>query len=156
MIVIDTDFLSCFFKIKRIDLLFKALNTKKIVIASAVLHELEKAQFYNEFLKLLSSKENTISIQKVSPLEQSQILGLGELESIALAEKLGALLLMNDQIAVKVAEAKGILVLDIPSFLLFCKKRNIVSKEDMQKIIIDLKEKDYYEFSQDVLDVLLS
>ncbi|MBL7147887.1 MAG: hypothetical protein ISS82_03615 [Nanoarchaeota archaeon] len=45
--------------------------------------------------------------------------------------------------------------MSITSFLLDCKKRNILSLEEIKQIINELKEKDYYEFSEEVKEELL-
>ncbi len=155
MIIADTDFLSAFFKINRLEIIFTALKTKEIVITGAVLHELEKTSFYEKFLGTLQSKEQKIVVKKVEKVESSEKFGLGELESIYLAENTNSLLLMNDRVARKLAESKGIAVMDIATLLLYCKENKILFLEDIRQIIKDLKEKDYYEFSREVLEMLL-
>ena len=154
MIIADTDFLSAFFKINRVDLIFAVFPTEKIIITGAVSHELEKAPFYDRFLELLST-EKRINIRKSESMDFSQELGVGELESMQLAERTNSILLMNDQEAVRIAEKRGIKVLDIPTFLLLCKKKNIAPKEEIMKIIKDLKEKDHYQFSEETTKKLL-
>ena len=66
MIIADTDFLSAFLKIDRLELIFQALETKEIVIAGAVLHEVEQAPVYNKLLDALQSKEQKIIVKKVT------------------------------------------------------------------------------------------
>ena len=154
MIVADTDFLSAFFKINRVGLIFTVFSTETITITEAVLHELENAPFYSRFLDFLS-KEKRIVAQKSELVESSSELGAGELESMSLAERTNAILLMNDQKAVRIAEKRGIRVIDIPAFLLLCKKKKVISNEEIGKIIQDLKEKDKYEFSKEVLKAIL-
>ncbi len=154
MIIADTDFLSAFLKIDRLELVFKALDTKEITIAGAVLHEIEQAPIYHKLLDALQSKDQKITIKDVTPLE-SEDFGVGELGSISLAQNFDGLLLMNDRKAAKFAESRGIIVMDIPIFLLHCKTSNHISNEELIQIIEDLKEKDYYEFSAEVKERLL-
>lgn len=154
MIVADADFLSAFLKIDRLGLVFKALNTKEIVIAGAVLHDIEQAPVYSKLLDALQSKDQKVIVKKVTSLK-SESFGRGELESITLTQKYHGLLLMNDRKAAKYAESRGITVMDIPIFLLHCKTNNYISNKELTQIIKDLKEKDYYEFSTEVKERLL-
>jgi len=62
----------------------------------------------------------------------------------------------NDKCARKIAKEEGLKVLSIPSFLADCKRKNILSNEKLKQIIKDLKEKDYYEFSEEVESLLLA
>ncbi|MFQ6121251.1 MAG: hypothetical protein ACE5KE_15350, partial [Methanosarcinales archaeon] len=48
------------------------------------------------------------------------------------------------------AEYEGVNVFNIPDFLLACKNIKLLSKKDIEEIIKDLKEKDYYEFKQNI------
>jgi len=154
MIVADTDFLSSFLKIGKLQLIFKALKTKSIVITKAVLHELEQAPMHGAFLEALHSQENTIIIQEVENT-LSEELGKGELESITLAKKTNALLLMDDRKAAQFAKQQGIIVISIPTFLLHCKTNNILSKEELKNIITELKQKDFYEFHKQIKQKLM-
>ncbi len=93
MAILDTDFLSSFFKIGRLKLVLKTLNVKHVVVSSTVYEELK--------------------------------------------------------------EAKGLKVASIPAFLLFCKRKNVVSLDELKQIVNDLKAKDYYEFSEESRELLL-
>ncbi len=154
MIIADTDFLSAFLKIDCLELIFKVLETKEIVIAGAVLHEVEQAPVYSKLLEALQSKEKRIIVKKVT-VSNSENFGRGEIESISLAEKSNGLLLMNDRKAAKYAESRGVTVMDIPIFLLHCKTSDYLSNKELTQIIKELKEKDYYEFSTEVKEKLL-
>lgn len=146
MIIADADFLSAFLKIHKTDLVFRALETDEIVITGAVLHEIERVSVYTELIKLINGKDRQIIIKTVECV-QSEVLGKGELESINLAQKTNALLLMDDRFAEKYADNKGITVMTIPTFLLYCKTNNFISSGEMQNIIDELNEKDHYIFS---------
>lgn len=155
MIIADTDFLSAFLKINKLDVIFKALETNELVIPKTVLQELKNAPFYDKFLQFLSAEKNRIVIKELEKKDSSEEFGKGELECISLAEKTNALLLMDDRAAGKFAKSKGITVMEIPTFLLHCKISNNLSKEEIMKVIKELKEKDYYEFNKEIEEILL-
>lgn len=154
-IVIDTDFLSSFFKIGKIDLIFKVLNAKKIFICQAVMKELDKTTFYNDFLNFIKLRENKIIIKNQIIKEIGGDFGEGEIESICLAKQKDYLLLMDDRAAGRFARTKEITVLNIPEFLLYTKKNNFLSLNEIKKIIQDLKEKDHYKLTEEVEKELL-
>ncbi|OGJ20581.1 hypothetical protein A3K73_05355 [Candidatus Pacearchaeota archaeon RBG_13_36_9] len=158
IIIVDTDFLSAFLKIDRLDLVFQALETNEIVVPKTVLQELEELKnnlLYEKLLKFLNAEKNKFIIKESEKIGSSEEFGKGELECISLAEKSNALLLMDDREAGKLAKSKGVIVMEIPTFLLYCKVGNLLSKEELKKIIEELKEKDYYEFTEEIKEMLL-
>ena len=60
-----------------------------------------------------------------------------------------AMLLISDNKAREIANKNNIVVLNIPAFLLACKDVGLLNSEDIATIIRDLKDKDYYEFSEE-------
>ncbi len=77
-------------------------------------------------------------------------MGNGEKECIALCKKFKkSLLLTSDKKALSVAKNHGIMVINIPAFLLACKNTAFLNSKEIFHIIKDLKIKDYYEFSDD-------
>jgi len=58
------------------------------------------------------------------------------------------MLLISDNKARKIANKNNIAVLNISAFLLACKDVGLLNSEDIATIIHDLKDKDYYEFSE--------
>ena len=108
--VVDTDFLSAFLKINRVELIYKALETDKLYVTQAVFEELTKAPFFDRLAELIEKIE-LISIDKLHKKVQSSKLGKGELESISYALETNSLLLTNDKKAGKFAENSGIKVL---------------------------------------------
>ncbi len=57
MTIIDTDFLSSFFKIGKLKLILKALNIRHIIIPSTVYEEVKEAKFFNEIAPLFAFEE---------------------------------------------------------------------------------------------------
>ncbi|MBS3128546.1 hypothetical protein J4410_05345 [Candidatus Woesearchaeota archaeon] len=153
MIITDTGFLSSFLKINMLPLIFKVCDTKEIVITPAVLHELEQAPIHQLFLAALQSKENKIKIVYIRDT-LSENLGKGEKESIALAEKTKALLLIDDRKALQFAKQREITVMSIPTFLIHGKSKKCIDDSQMKKIIIDLEKKDYYTFNEEIKQYL--
>ena len=167
MAILDTDFLSSFFKIKKIDLILKALNLKHVVIPSTVYEELEKSKFFDEIVSLFAFKEKELSDRRfilvknvdLSTLEgfkeeETIILGKGELGCFVLGKNKETILI-DDSKARSVAKEKGLKVVSVPSFLLYCKRKSIVSLSELKQIVSDLRAKDYYEFSEDIKKTLL-
>ena len=156
MIVSDTDFLSSFAKIDELKLVFRVFKTKEIVITESVHNELKEAPVFDLLLTYFSAKENKIIIKKVSAKDVPENLGTGERESITLAKDKRARLLMDDRDAGKYAEKVDVKVIDIPSFLFYCKEKKILNTSQLKTIISKLKSKDFYEFKSAVEKALVS
>lgn len=153
-IVADTDFLSAFFKIGRVDLIYEALAADKIYITQAVFDELAKAPFFYDFVRKVERIER-ISVDKISRDIQSAMLGKGESESISYALKTDSILLSNDKKAGEFAEDLGIKVLDVVSFLLLCRDTGVLSANDIEHVINMLKKHDYMGLSQEQRRLLI-
>lgn len=152
--VVDTDFLSAFFKIDRVELIYRALETEKLCVTQAVFEELTKAPFFGRLVELMEKIE-LISIDNLHKKVQSSKLGKGELESISYALETNSVLLTNDKKAGEFAEDLGIKILDIVSFLLLCKEIELISVDDIKNILVSLNKYDYMEFSQEQRKLLL-
>lgn len=159
VLILDTDFLSSFLKIGRCELIRSFYQVKRALIPAAVHRELART----DLLAMLLATD-WIHVAPVEPasdetlLQDSvfQALGAGEQACILLARTLAdAVLLMNDNKARRFAQSLGLTVANIPAFLLACKMVGLVDSEQMEQIIQDLKDKDYYEFKSDVRDALL-
>lgn len=167
--VLDADFLSSFFKIGRLRLVLKALNVKCIVIPSTVYEEVKVAPFFDELALHVVFKEDEVDNDRFIFVKQVDLsedndyfteeekmnFGKGEIGCFLLAKMSGEVILIDDQIARSAAKENGLKVLSIPAFLLFCKKKKIISLLEIREIIKELKEKDYYEFSEEAREALL-
>ncbi len=147
-VVVDTDFLSAMIKIERMELIYRVFGVDRIFITQAVLDELAKAPFFDKVKEQLKRIELAI-VDKLPENKLSAMLGKGEFESITFAMDTDSVLLTNDKKAGEYAESLGIKVLDIISFLLVCKEKNIVTVNDLKCIIDDVKKYDYMEFDQE-------
>ncbi len=168
MAILDTDFLSSFFKIGKLKLVLKALNVKQVVVPSTVYEELKEAKFFYEISSLFAFDEKELDENRfilVKPVdliegkanftkEETLTLGNGELGCFILAKNTKDTILIDDQKARVIAKRKGLKVVSIPAFLLFFKRKNVVSLDELKQIVNDLKVKDYYEFSEESRKVL--
>lgn len=153
-VVADTDFLSSFFKISRVELIFDAIDVDKVCITQAVFEELAKAPFFDDLARHMERIE-LVSLDKLPDNIQSTILGKGEIESISYALKMKSILLTNDKKAGEFAEDLGVKVLDIVSFLLLCKEINLLSTNEIEHILDSLRKYDYMEFNREQKKLLL-
>lgn len=148
-IVIDTGFISSLFKINRLELVKKLFCVEKIYIPNAVLTELSKSKFFNDFTTHIAPNEEEVDdihwiiALYATPIDDQEI-GLGEREAISLARDLNAILLIDDRIAKD--KATGIPTFDLSMFLKDCKEKGLIDREEMIIIIKELKEKDFYEY----------
>ena len=167
MIVVDTGFFSSLHKINQLNLILKAFDTYFVVIPTQVYNELKKSPSL-EVEKLCVFSKNEVTEKKFVIVEDAEInnelftepelssLGCGELACICLAKKQrGNIFLIDDRRAAQVAKSKKLKVVSLPAFLMYCKGNQIVSKSEIVNIIDLLKEKDFYEFTEEVKEELL-
>lgn len=159
-VVLDTDFLSAFLKIDRLQLVRDFYRVEALHIPPAVYGEMRQARVFPKLAMLpwvrVTPPDPAIH-EKLSLREGFERFGSGEREAIALAQQLSeAVLLMNDNRARLWAVDLGLHSLGIPAFLLACKRALLIDPQEMKAVVLDLQEKDRYRFRQDVLDLLLS
>lgn len=169
MVILDTDFLSSFMKIGRLKLVLKALDAKHVIIPSTVYGELKGAAFFNALTSSFAfhegelSDERFILVKTVDAVEgeanfseeEIRTLGKGELGCFILAKRSGDTILIDDQRARAIAKEKGLHAVSIPTFLLFCKREHVIPLDGIKGIVEALKEKDYYELSEESRALLL-
>lgn len=161
MIVIDTDFLSTFLKIGRLELVLSFFQCTFVIIPSAVLKEIERTDFFTEHHDLLvfSEEEATtmrpLLVQRANKSITNLSLGEGEREAISLALERDASLLMNDKAAMRIAKSHGVDVVDTYSFLLVCHDSGFLERSEMERIIRDLEREDSFRLSKAELGSLL-
>lgn len=159
-IILDTDFLSAFLKIEQMPLIREFYRVDQVYVPQAVYREVALTDLLPRLLSLFWIKvEPSQSDQVQALLKEADFrrLGAGEQEAIALAmESEQSVLLMNDNQARRLAVSRGVTVVNIPAFLLACKKAELLDQPVMRQLVDDLQTKDYYGFRQDVLELLLS
>lgn len=169
MVILDTDFLSSFFKIRKLNLILKVLDLKYMIILSTVHEELKDAKFFDEIVSFFAFKEEDLDENRFILVKDVDLtllkndftdeeiisLGKGELGCFLLAKKNSDSVLIDDQKARFVAKEKYLKVVSVPAFLLYCKIKAVVSLDEMKQVVEDLKNKDYYKFSDEVKKMLL-
>lgn len=149
-IIIDTDIISTFGKIKKHPLLLKLFQKSRILISPKVYQDIITARelgydfvehilIHNPQICPLTSNE----IEQVKNLmDKERTLGWGEIESIILARNRRLLLLTNDKKAIKTANKLNINYFNLPMLLRQFWKQNILSKEEVLNLILTIEEKD--------------
>jgi predicted nucleic acid-binding protein len=146
-VMADTDILSTFGKIGRIDLLLLLLH--KVYVAAAVYHELLQAERVG--LTWVSTVKQVIEPLPLTSDENRQAehlfdhypqLGSGEIESFALAQSHGLICLTNDRQAKGVARALGLSYLDLEEILRLLKRRKMLATEALAELIDQIEQQD--------------
>jgi predicted nucleic acid-binding protein len=160
IIISDTDFLSSLLKISRLEIVRDLFNEENVHIPVAVLSEVAKTELITDLLSkdwIRVRKVKEGDLRKMERDKEFANLGSGEKECIVLCKQVrGSILLISDNKAGEIANKNDIMVLNIPAFLLACKQMRILNKDDIVAIIRDLKEKDYYEFSEEERNRLIN
>ncbi|RLC74079.1 MAG: hypothetical protein DRI61_17250 [Chloroflexi bacterium] len=155
-VILDTDFLSAFLKIGRLNLVREFFKEATLVIPVEVAQEVARARLLAEMLR-----EQEIRVEVLHPSEGEEPegfekLGEGEKACLRLAlRREDAVLLSNDNKARKVARKLRLKAYSIPEFLLACKIVGLASKEDLEEMVRLLMERDKYRFKAQVLKDLL-
>jgi len=143
--VFDADVSSTFAKIDRFGLLEKLLGKGNLVIPPAVVSDLKrsKSALVKDILKSkvfqhvnLTKKE----IDLAKKISERKNLGTGEIECIALCKIRGAVLVTNDNKAIRLAEELSIDVVDLESILYSLK--DLIDSQQLKEIIMDIEAKD--------------
>jgi len=152
IIVCDTDFLSSFFKIGRLSLVKNFFGEESLYIPVSVFREIAKTDMITDLLN-----KNWVKVKKIDDEnlgaeidDEFTNLGSGEKECIVLCKQFqDSILLISDNKARKIAMKRNIIVLNISGFLLACKETGFLNIQEIITIMQDLKEKGYYEFSDE-------
>ena len=159
-VVLDTDFLSSFLKIKRLPLVRDFYQAEDLLIPPAVYREVSVTRMTAEHAQLpwvRVQAPNADGVRAVCRKSGFEGLGLGETEAIALALQLeGSVLLISDNKARSRANQIGLDAVAIPAFLIACKETGFLRHEDLASVVHALQERDRYGFSKAVLDRLFS
>ena len=150
-VVCDTDFLSSFLKIGRLELVNEFFGEENIHIPVAVLYEIAKTDLITDLLDkhwILVKKVNDAYLIEMEHDIRFASLGSGEKECMVLCRQFqDSILLISDKKAMRVAGKNRISVLNIPALLLACKETGVLDRNEIAVIMRDLKKMDYYEFS---------
>ena len=147
--VFDADILSVFAKIKKINLLRKAISEKDFLIPESVYLELVRGRELGyDVDDVLDNKEFKIAsmfpgeIELFEKLKENKQLGSGECEAISICKHRNFVFVTNDKIAKRAAEELDILTLGLISILRFCFIEFILTKNEIENLIKDIEEKE--------------
>ncbi len=155
-VILDTDFLSAFLKIGRLELVKEFFKGATLVIPVEVAEEIARAGLLAEMLGRKAIEVEILPSSEAQEFEEFEKLGKGEKACLHMAlRKEDAVLLSNDNKVRKVARNLGLKAYSIPEFLLACKLKGLVSVKDLGEIVELLKERDRYQFKAQVLKDLL-
>jgi len=162
MIIFDTDIISTFGKIKRLDLLRTLLPDSQFFMVPSVYSELLKAKDRGyEFVDYVMEGENfeIISLTKeemgfLSKLnEERKSLGSGELECISVCKHRGSIFVTNDVAAKKVCDIYNIKFIDLSMILKSLLATKILTHNEVRALIAEIEKKDKVVI-MDIEDIL--
>jgi len=161
-LIFDTDVLSTFGKLEKLDLLKKLFPDMNFSISTSVHNELFKAKDCGyEFVDYIMESQ----MFKVTPLSQEEVdfleklrherrsLGPGELECISICKHRGSVIVTNDVAAKKVCDHYNIDFIDLSMLLKSLLVTNILTNEEVRELIYEIEEKDKV-IIKDVDDIL--
>jgi predicted nucleic acid-binding protein len=150
-LVFDTDILSTFGKIRRLDLLKKLFPNVRFFVPSSVYNELFKARERGyEFVDYVIES----GILEVIPLNKEELeflgrlreerksLGLGELEGVSICKHREYVLVTNDITAKKVCDQYGIKIIDLSMILKSLLEVKILMSDELRALIDEIERKD--------------
>jgi len=150
-LVFDTDILSTFGKIRRLDLLKKLFPSVRFFVPSSVYNELFKARERGyEFVDYVIES----GILEVIPLNKEELeflgrlreerksLGLGELEGVSICKHREYVLVTNDITAKKVCDQYGIKNIDLSMILKSLLEVKILMSDELGALIDEIERKD--------------
>ena len=160
MLISDTDFLSSFIKIGKVELVRDFYQVERIYITPGVYHELAQANLdrWLDGIDWVEEKRaSRTACEHLQAKYESVSLGIGETEAIVLCKSIpDSLLLISDNKARRIAEREEVACVDIPGFLLACKITAFLTRNEISEIIVQLKERDHYGFNDAVRRTLLT
>ena len=138
-VVLDSDLLSTFARIKRPDILSNLFD--RILIPPAVVSELGRAQintrdFKNSMVAKLS-REELLALRKMDTR-----LGRGERECLTIAGHRNLPLASNDKLVHMACKEQKIDYLTMPRLLRFAILRNIVNREEARKLVVFIEREE--------------
>jgi predicted nucleic acid-binding protein len=160
-VIVDTGFLSSLAKIDRLELITEFFGVEGFSVPTQVIDELKKSEVYELVSDEIIREESDGSIRtEIIEIDYSQLdysrerYGKGEIACIELPGE-EDVVLIDDRDAKRLARQEGKSCYDLPTFLLSCKKKGLLDKEEMQKVLKDLENEDHYRFTDEMEEKLL-
>ena len=157
MIIFDTDILSIFAKINRLELIKKLFRT--IHITPMIREELAVPLEYGYgFPQEILDKSAVIipTLEEIGQYNEFKVrLGKGEAEAISVAKNRKLLFATNDRIAQKVAKENGVGVISLQAILKALVKRQILTLNELVEVVTDIKSRDNLIISETEIEKIL-
>ena len=150
-VLVDTNILSTFAKIKRLELLFKIMDRGELYISTSVLHELDIAENIGyDFVQTIFDyiDKERISILSMDDEESDLFLNLpdsfgrGERESVAISKSRDYIFVSNETKVKNYCDRNDIDIVDLPTLLRRAWKVGLKEKETVKKIVEKIENKD--------------
>lgn len=153
--LIDTDVLSTFAKVDRLDLLFKVFNRPELIVSEGVWREVKRGEergfaFTQAILKLVEEGKLRILCIESEDLPFGMglptSLSLGELDSMCLCKRLGLPLISNERRVKHHCEQNGILCINLNAILRSLWRLGIINKDQVKALMKEMEDKDRMTF----------
>ena len=155
--IVDTDILSMFAKVKEIDLLVGFLGQDNTAMTPAIHTEISIPlqygySFPNEFLSRIPVVPLTERVWRMYERLQTSCpsLGRGELEAIAFCKVERALFATNDSAARTFARQQGVQVISLQAILKGFWRSGLLSREEVRQLLERIKTADNLEVPSEV------
>lgn len=151
MIILDTDILSTFSKIGKLELLYDVFNADVLYISPNVYNELLIAKdrgyaFVNHFLHLLQKKKVILISLTLKEKEKADKLpspfSKGERDSLAICHERNSILVTNEKKVANYCKRHSIKYFDLRDILKALYLFMNFSKNEINKLIVEIEEKD--------------
>lgn len=149
--MVDTNILSTFAKIRRLEILFKIMGRDQLYVSNSVLHELDMAKslgydFVQNIFGYIDIKKISIlsmnDEEKDFYLELPNSFGEGERESVAISKYRSHIFVSNEKRVKNYCDRNNIYIVDLPTLLRRAWKTGLIEKEIVRKMVEMIEEKD--------------
>lgn len=150
-VVCDTDILSLFAKVGRLDLLEEAFPDRKLLVSECVYDELmvskEKGFDFPEKIfdhcRTVGLKESEVErYRKMKEKSKYFPLSKADLRTLVLAEMRNLPLLSNDKHLLRMAEERKTLALDIYDVFRIHHNEETLTKKEIKKVLTEMEDRD--------------
>ncbi len=146
-VVIDTDILSVFAKIKKTELLQRLFTRTSVLLTPQVYTELKRGEKLGIIKLSLPARFSRIKLEHAEKRLLKEIfdrrkLGLADSECIAVSYNRKSLLVTNDEDVKKEADKLFVQYIDLTGILRMLWKGNIMSKDHVRNLIDEIEKKD--------------
>ena len=163
MILVDTDILSALAKIDRLNLLFELFGVTRLQIVPSVLGEIqiniqEGRNFAQKILDLIANGQlEVVDLPERATVSKHIVpnnFGIGERDSVLIAQENNALLLSNESRVEHFCREKGIAYASLSSILRSLRINRFLSIDELRQVVADLETKDRMKFNIQTIETI--